>query len=804
MAQFSNLKRSALAVAVGVASTATSVPSFASGLLEEVMVTATRRAESTMDVPYNISATTSDALEQQGITDFSKLARNVAGLTYIDSGPRESGNGSSLIIRGLNSGGDPSSDTASLASPTVSVYIGETPLFVNLHLKDIERVEVLRGPQGTLYGSGSLGGTIRHIPVKPDPNDFFAEVGTKISSTDESSGVNSDTYGIINMPITDNFAARLVAGYVENQGYIDANNLQRLDSNGQPVLQGDFFDPTAQTVNYSKKDSNGDEVKHARLSLLWDVNEDVQVLLTHQQQEDQADGRSAAGGEGFGGGEFAHANRYLEPLEREVELTALDIEWDLGFATLTSSTSTYENESHVTSDQSGLYLNAGFWADYYQIGPRDSVVGEYPQKTEAVAQELRLVSNLDGPVNWVAGAFYQKQEQKNETNDISPGWWAYMGFPEYWTPGYFASREQLSAAGMVEDQIYKQIQETEFTDKAVFGELSYEFSDEFQATVGVRAFEQEYESVGTIYLPQCGVFCSNDNVNPLGLTGGSVDKSFDDQIFKVNLSYDLDEETMAYLTWAEGFRHGGTNGIPTVDVAPDAPFAESADLAEYESDLATNWELGIKGTLADGELRYSVAAYFIEWEDIQIDATSPIGAFPVIVNGETAESKGVELEVTYALTEELTVIAGYAYTDAQLTDDFAVGGVIGFDGDRLPGVPDHAGSVAINYLQPINNALEISYNLNGSFLSDTQSALNETSDNYSETSGYALWDASIILQADKWSATLFVDNLANKQNYSYARGAFYNNPAVNPQAGRDLYSFVNRPRRIGLGFKYQF
>ncbi|WP_339670536.1 TonB-dependent receptor [Dasania marina] len=802
MAQ-SILKRSALATAVGVISAASAMPAYSANLLEEVTVTATRRAESTMDVPYNISATTSDALEQQGITDFSKLARSVAGLTYVDSGPREAGINSGLIIRGLSSGGDPSSDTASLASPTVSVYIGETPLFVNLHLKDIERVEVLRGPQGTLYGSGSLGGTIRHIPVKPDPSEFSAEVGTRLSTTDEASGVNSDTYAIVNLPLGDSVALRAVAGYVENQGYIDANNLQRLDANGQPLLQGGFFNPAAATQNSRKKDSNGDNVKHVRLSALWDVSDSLQLLLTHQQQEDEADGRAAAGAEAFGGGDLAHANRYLEPLERELSLTALDVEWDMGFATLTSSSSNYTNESSVLSDQSGLYVNADFWAAYYAIGPRDSVYGDYPQKTEAFAQELRMVSNSDGPINWVAGAFYQKQKQNNETNDISPGFWDYMGFPAGWGPGY-ASTDQLAAVGIVKDQIYKQIQKTEFTDQALFGEISYQFNDAWQATLGMRAFEQEYLSTGTIYLPQCGVACSNDNVSPLGLTGGSIKKTFNDQIFKFNVSYNINEDMMAYATWAEGFRHGGTNGIPTSDVTPNAPFAEAAALAGYESDLATNWEAGIKGTLMDGSVRFSAAGFFIEWQDIQIDAASPVGAFPVIVNGETAESKGVELELMMAVTESLTATVGYAYTDAQLSDDFAAGGVAGFDGDSLPGVPDHAGSLSFNYLQPINQNLELSYNLNGSFISSTKTALNKQDPNYSETAGYALWDASVILQAEQWSATLFVDNLANKQNYSYGRGAFYNNTVDNAQAGRDLYSFVNRPRTIGLGFKYKF
>ncbi len=151
-------RKTALAAAIAASVTPASV---VAQTLEEVMVTATRRAQSTTDVPYNISATTGEQLERAGITDFTKLARSVPGLVFTESGARDSGLNSGLIIRGLNVSGSGNTDLISIASPTVSTYVGETPMFVNLHLKDIERVEILRGPQGTLYGSGSLGGTIR-------------------------------------------------------------------------------------------------------------------------------------------------------------------------------------------------------------------------------------------------------------------------------------------------------------------------------------------------------------------------------------------------------------------------------------------------------------------------------------------------------------------------------------------------------------------------------------------------------------------------------------------------------------------
>jgi len=786
---------------------------YGEAFLEEVVVTATRRAQSTQDIPYNISAMTSDMLERQGIVDFSKLARNVAGLTYVDAGPREAGVNNGLIIRGLSSGSDPCNDTQSLAAPTVSTYVGETPLFVNLHLKDIERVEVLRGPQGTLYGSGSLGGTIRYIPYKPNTEEFSLELGVEGSTTEQAGGLNSDIYAVINAPLGNSVALRVVAGRVENQGYIDANAIQVFDDNGQPVLEegADFFNPDAQPVTRRKDGTNGNEIEHIRASLLWNISDNASVILTHQRQNDTADGRGVSGGEDFGGNEYAHANRFLDPLERDIELTALDLEWDLGFATLSSSTSTYENEADLISDQSGLYLNSNFWnpdspeAVYgYMIGPRDAIFGNYTQDTEAFAQEIRLASNGDGPLSWVVGAFYQDQEQENAVNDIAPGWWAFMGFPEAYTPGYFGTREELAGAGIMDDSIYRQVQETDFTDRAIFGEVSYHFTDKFQATVGFRAFDQTYESTSTIYLPQCGVFCSNDGVDPTGKTGGSVEEDFTDQIFKFNLSYDVSDSMMAYFTWAEGFRHGGTNGIPTTDVAPNAPFAEDPALANYDSDLATNWEVGLKGTLLGGNLRFSTALFLIEWDDVQIDASSPVGVFPILVNGESAESTGLELEATWAASENLTFSAGYAYTKAELTEDFDIGEVVGFDGDRLPEVPEHSGSVRVNYYQVLSDNMGLNYNLSGSYISSTEAALNELDPGYSKTKAYDLWDASMVLEAEDWSVTLFVDNIGDEYVYSYGRGDTYNNVEFNPMAGRDVYGFINVPRTFGLGLKYQF
>src|ERR1035438_2271259 len=189
--------------------------------LDEIIVTATRRAESVLNVPYNISATTEQQLDAGGVTDFSKLAQVVPGLVYNGGGIREGGSQNGFILRGLNTDRTSTSDTPSLTVAPVSVYIDDTPVFANLHLTDIARVEVLRGPQGTLYGNGSVGGTIRFIYNEPDPSAFSGQIQVDTSHTNHADGENYTLDGIVNIPLADALALRISGGHTFENGFID-------------------------------------------------------------------------------------------------------------------------------------------------------------------------------------------------------------------------------------------------------------------------------------------------------------------------------------------------------------------------------------------------------------------------------------------------------------------------------------------------------------------------------------------------------------------------------------------------------
>ncbi|ARD43851.1 TonB-dependent receptor [Colwellia sp. PAMC 21821] len=783
------LTKSIILASLGVPALAVS----ADADIENIIVTSTKRTTSIMDVPYNVSATTAEALEKKGIVDFSKLAQSVPGLAYTDTGGRDSGINSGLIIRGLNTSSSGFTDLATVAAPTVSVYVDETPLFYNVILKDIERVEVLRGPQGTLYGSGSLGGTIRYISKKPNVDETEFEFHTRGSKTDGAGNINSDTHLVLNVPLNDNMAIRAVGGYIERAGFIDANRLYAYDDNNQPIAV-DPNDPNSPNKEFSKKDSNDETIKHLKLSWRWLVNDDISVTASHQIQQDEFGDRQVANDQHTDGGDYISLQRIRETSERELSLSSLEIEADLGFATLTSATSSFESESDLNGDLSAEYYNKGYWGDYYYNGfPRESIIGEYDKDVKTFSQEIRLSSNGDDNLSWIAGAFYSKQELGVSNEDFHRGFYNWQDDNN----GYFAEQVRtLNDLGEKNDLFYASYQEVEATDKALFGELSYQLTDKWQVTGGARFFKTSFANSIENRSPLFGAWNSDDGVDPRGVYGGDNSSDISDHIFKFNTSYDISDDVMAYVTLAEGFRNGGSNGIPT-----SGPWAEPENLVNYTNDTALSLEIGAKGYALDRKLRFNVAAYRIDWDDVILTTSSPNGGFTILTNGKTASSQGLELEGHYSITEDLNITAGYAYTDAKLTADFSTDGINGVDGDKLPGVPENMVTLAVNYFQYIDG-LEVSYHLNGSYTDEVTTAFSTDTDNFTHVDSYTMLNASVFIKLnDNLSVNLFVDNITNERAPTNTRGSKF---AALDATKRDIYSYVARPLTVGLGLKYTY
>ena len=316
-----HMKPVAAAVAIAVGAVPTVVVAqdarAPSAMLEEIVITATRRTEGVQDIPINIAAFSGQVLEHKRITDLATFSRQVPGLMVVDQGPR---GGDIMTARGMNADSLNGSEFLDNSSgDSVGMYIGDIPVYVDLKLYDMERIEVLLGPQGTLYGSGTLAGAVRYIPRKPDTEAFAAEIHAQAYSMDESddAGFQGDFW--VNVPIVaDKLAFRGVFGYLDDPGFIDYNYL--VINPGVSNPQPDFSNPADVSANlFSVEDVNDQQTTTARLALLWNITDNLETVLSYTYQNQESGGRtvthqaafgdSVVGTPGAGADEYTSAHR---------------------------------------------------------------------------------------------------------------------------------------------------------------------------------------------------------------------------------------------------------------------------------------------------------------------------------------------------------------------------------------------------------------------------------------------------------------------------------------------------------------
>lgn len=773
--------------------------------VEKISVTATRRETTIQEVPYSISAYGGDALKEAGITDFSSLARSIPGLTMTDVGRGKNGISSGIIMRGLNLTGGAQEDFTMTTDPVVSVYLGETPLFANLELRDMNRVEVLKGPQSTLYGSGSLGGTMRYIPNKPEFDEVSGKVQAKLSSTDGAGDLNHDVEFVLNVPLSDTFAVRGVVTQLENGGYIDSDYIAGLDANNQPT--GEYF---------TAEDINDEDVSMARISARWVPTDDTEVLLTYNMQKDEVQGSSASS-EALDG--YETAAKIIEQFERETNITSLVIEHDLGFADLTSATSLTKNEAQSKYDQSYNYGFSSWWGPYYisyygytgGVSPEaEVIVGEKTYETDTITQEFRLTGTTAQDIDWLLGVYYNSVDFNTVAYDYVYG---------------------LDAAFNIVNPVatdvgYGNLQETEFEDYAIFGEVTFYPTDKLSVTAGLRYFEQNFYAKQEVLLPACEEFwnttlgfftcgdAENAGIDNRGYAAGQDEKDFSDLLYRFNMAYDVDIDTKLYLNISQGFRHGGANGLPTTGI-----FGESEDYLFFEPDKTTNYEVGIKGNLLDSDVYYSATAYYIDWEDPILLVQSPNGGFPAMINAQSAVSKGIELEVNARLSDAFKLNVGYTYTNAELTEDFITpGGSLGaVDGESLPGIPESTLVSSLHYQQALGDGMfsaQIGVSFKDEFTTGYQMPSIFYEQGYDEIPSSVLWNASAKFAIDSWSVSLFAENLFNSDapTASDGDGKYITDTAAGESKAGEQYSISQlgdqlyrvRPRTVGVSVSYEF
>ncbi len=738
--------------------------------LDAVIVTATKRAESLQDVSESISAFDTGAIAMRGLQQIDDISKYIPGLSLAQ---REPG-GTTIVFRGVASSGLQFGAVSSSA-----LYLDEQPITQSgrspdPRFIDIERVEALRGPQGTLYGASSQSGTLRVITNKPDPSGFDAWAETQVSTVSGGSE-GYDVSAMVNVPLGDRVSLRLVGFTAEDAGYVD-NVLS--DSPGG----------TYDNANVADKDVNSIETSGGRAALRFDISENVDLTLGAIYQDKHADGHSDVTP---GAGDLKQVRFENESLDDEWYQLALTFNASLSFADLVVAGSYFDRKFAYEADATDYefsFNQSGYVSYDFGGDPRGYATNH--EDTQIRTLEIRLQSRNDAESrwSWLAGAFYSKETGHTEFNSYVRD---YADTPSF---AYFNYYEQsLSGNSLVgTDKWWEGIYDTDLRQKAVFGEVGFDVTDNFTITAGGRWFEYDRK-----YRLQQHA--------PPGFTGArflddTVDNSEDGSVMKLNLTYKINDDHMVYATYSEGFRNGGSNPVRPNSILP----------REFKSDTLDNYEIGAKTEWLDHRIRLNIAAYVMEWNDFAVQIEDPQdNVFQLgYVNLPTAEIPGLETEFTFVVNDAWQLDATLGYNDAHiskatvLTLEDDAGNVYTRPvekGARLPLTPDWSGSLGVEW-RPRGQLLnaqpfvrmdlayvgEVVTNLEG-FESVVGQSGASTQD------AYETGDMRFGLEGEHWSGSLFVQNMWDERAVT-----FRSNRWAEPRLS------IVRPRTVGLQFRYDF
>ena len=742
--------------------------------LEEITVTAEKYKSTIQDTPISLSAVSGDQLDAAGITTVEALAREVPGLSVRSAGPSET----EYEARGLASNGG--------AAPTVGFYLDEVPLspptlaqagkvVIDPNLYDVSRIEVLRGPQGTLYGSGSMGGTVKVVTNQPKLGEWDASVQGTLSDTEGGSGNGGGSF-MVNIPIGEQLALRLVGTDTYRSGWIDRVVVNPFPPDNGPV-RGNVLAGPIESVTTNV---NTEKLNAARGSLLYQVNDDWSVVGTVFFQNMEMGGYDLYDSPP-GPAYMAHYEAFdiPEPISDMVHIYSINVTGDLGFANLTSATSYWNRNNSQTQDASESISSTVGYSPYIPI-PFAEI-----DTTHQFSQEIRLNSRDNDQLHWTAGAFYSNLRSvwfDTGQSDFTPG---------FGTPGSPAT--QVDGYINYNNNVY-QIQQY-----ALFADGSYKLTDTLKLEAGLRWYryqssqvEDEWGLNGPQLLPPA-VFpkteASNTGYNP-----------------RINLSYEPNKDLTTYLSASKGFRPGGANQLlPT--------FCGNAPLT-FGPDSVWDYEVGEKAKMFDNWLTVNSDFYYIKWNGIQQAPILTCG-FQYDTNAGNGRSYGPELEINAKLTNELSVTASGSYTDARLTHPNAAytafltsptGAQVSpgvpycktAEGCTAPilNVPKSMASLAAIYSTQLFGDYKLTGRVSASYVGPT---IDEAYFYDIQLGGYTLANARLILARDKWSASLFVDNLTNKVAAISA-----NNTSFQYNIASLVRYSTNQPRTYGTEINYHF
>ena len=778
-----------------------------------VVVTASRREENVQDTPLNIAAVGGEQIEEQGFTDIADVLAYVPGINVVDRGGRQ---GNPIIVRGLNADPIGPGDGDNSGGGTVATYLGEIPIFVDLKLNDMQRVEVLLGPQGTLYGAGTLGGAIRYIPNRPSfAGDTFS-VRAEAYQYSEADSISTDAGFTFNKTITENFAIRGSLDVLNDSGFVDQPYIVREIGVSDP--DPDFNDPADVAANLRRvDDADTEEVLSGRLAARWQPLDWLDGTLTYYHQQSDIGSRRISSARGpIPAGEYDNTKRVLEPNHIMNQLLALEVTADLGFAELTSATGVSRFKDDGQRDQTDLLISLEY---SYEAFPTFAAYTHEIGKEETLNQEIRLVSKGEGPFQWIAGAFYNEFDSHAISAEFTPGYAAFAGF------------------NRPDDLEYYQQSRNNLVESAIFGEVSYAFTDALVLTVGARAYDYDLKSASAIDFPLFDpgfVPPSLDEVSNLPFDDPTLAQQDDGVLGKVNLAWDVNDDLLLYGTVSQGYRIGASNGVgPCDDFDPLAPVQQGAcalapgqvyfpggpgdvstrDERQFLADKTNNFEIGAKSTWLGGDLILNGALYYIEWVDPQVASATVNANIPITVNADGAESTGFELSGDWRVTDQFNVRGSYSFTNSELTagvpslirtfvpgGGFATAFEDGQGGDRLPGSPENQFSFFATYQEPYWEG-DLLWNFGFAWQDDVLSRAGGRGDSLT-LKPFGIANASVVYDAGDWKGAFFVNNVFDEFAETGVTGTELSNQIISGASVRAFYTNILPPRTIGVRFSW--
>jgi len=759
----------------------------------EVVITAQKRASTVQETPISIAAVSGDDLRARGVPSLAALAQGTPGVSLKSEGPSQT----EIEMRGMTSSGG--------NSATVGFYLDDIPLagpasaqnghvVIDPDLYDLNRIEVLRGPQGTLFGSGSMGGTVRLITNQPNLSQFQSTAQSVLSGTD-GGGFNHKDSLMINLPlIDDTLALRVVGAENHTSGWIDrivVNPFPLAGGNPVGTVRGDVQNaPIANRY----PGSNAYQTYAARVTLLWKPTDDLSITPSYFHVSSTQNGISAYDS---APGSLAHYQPFdiAEPLTDSLAAYSLNVNYRFPLFDLTSSAARWSRHSTQVEEASEAFNNPLEGITYNSnnglpnpgyYGPSGSGPehGIESDPSHQFSEELRLTSTENGRLRWVTGLYYSDFYSLWNFNGTTPNYAAFMDLGTLapaTTPNWFDSYSP-----------------TTLKQYAGFGDATYALTDELDVDVGARVNHYDYRFSSCI----SGWGSGNGAATPS--CSGRIALASTSFNPKLNLSYKFSPDLMMYATVASGFRPGGGNAVyPTTGAAWGGAFKQQGYTGgkwptSYEPDRVLSYEVGEKARMLDRRLTVNASVYYEDWRHVQLESFP--NDWALNINGNYAHIYGADIDMRADLGSglQLEVAAGYLYEYLDGGAHWVIAPV-----HKLPDVAPVSGNAALSYTKALGGAYTLTARLEATYTGPRYSISfpdpYEFTGTYIQLPSYTLANIRMGVEfRDKWSATAFVNNVTNK--HAQLESMFTENE---PQPSFTRIE-TNQPLTAGIDLSYRF